>query len=47
MIDSRALREEALRIHWRQKILSGQAGEKALKRIMSMVNHNFPERFIT
>ena len=44
---SESMRQEALRIHWRREILEGKHGLKALKRLMAMVEHKFPERYIT
>ncbi len=44
MKESKTLVEEAKRIHWRQQILSGRYGDKALKRLVAMTTYGYSER---
>lgn len=46
-VESKTLAEEAKRIHWRREILEGKHGEKALRRLMALVEHGYSERFCT
>jgi hypothetical protein len=45
--DSEKLKQEALRIHWRREIMEGKHGEHAMRRLLALVKHGYPERFCT